>query len=130
MTKHDHDFETPQPNKADIMAQLAALFPPDFVHPYPDALIEIAYGMPGNISKAQLFSAFQLEAAADFAIARNLRGCNIYVGPTLKGATRRHLHARMTPTFSPAFGHGRTTTRREISKAPALRRWNPTWHPA
>ena len=84
MTQHDHDFETPQPNKADIMAQLAALFPPEFVHPYPDALIEIAYGMPGNISKAQLFSAFQLEAAADFAIARNLRGCNIYVGPTLK----------------------------------------------
>ena len=84
MSKLEHEFQTPQPNKADIMAQLTALFPPDFVHPYPDALIEIAYGMPGNIDKAELFSAFKLEAAADFAIAKNRRGCNVYIGPTLK----------------------------------------------
>jgi hypothetical protein len=81
----EHDFQTPQPNKADIMAHLSALFPPDFVHPYPDALIEIAYGMPdGKLDKAELFSAFKLEAAADFAITKNRRGCNVYVGPTLK----------------------------------------------
>jgi hypothetical protein len=84
MSNLEHDFQTPQPSKADIMAHLMALFPPDFVHPYPDALIEIAYGMPGNINRAELFSAFKLEAAAEFAIARNLKGCNVYVGPTLK----------------------------------------------
>jgi hypothetical protein len=81
----EHDFQTPQPNKADVMAHLTALFPPDFVHPYSDALIEIAYGMPdGKLNEAQLFSAFKLEEAADFAIAKNIEGNNVYVGPTLK----------------------------------------------
>jgi hypothetical protein len=81
----EHDFQTPQPNKADVMAHLTALFPPAFVHHFPDALIEIAYGMPGNKpNRAELFSAFKLEAAADFAIAKNRHGCNVYVGPTLK----------------------------------------------
>jgi len=32
------------PNKADISAHLYALFDQAFVHPYPDAWIEIAYG--------------------------------------------------------------------------------------
>jgi hypothetical protein len=81
----EHDFQTPQPNKADIMAHLTALFPPPFVHNFPDAVIEIAYGKPdGKLDKAKLFSAFKLEEAADFAVAENRRGCNVYVGPTLK----------------------------------------------
>ena len=67
--------KVPAPNKADILAHLTALFPPEFVHPYPDALIEIAYGMP-NPNKAELFSAFELNAAAEFAVIKNLSGCN------------------------------------------------------
>src|SRR5215471_3457356 len=81
MNAFNRDIE---PNKAAVLEQLTALFPPEFVHPYPDALVEIAYGTPGNLDKAELFSAFKLDAAADFAIAKNRRGCNVYVGPTLK----------------------------------------------
>jgi hypothetical protein len=84
MTASAHNFQTAQPNRADILAHLSALFPPDFVHPYPDAQIEIAYGVPGRLDRAELFSAFDLEAAADFAVAKNSMGCNVYVGPTLK----------------------------------------------
>ena len=55
------DFETADaplcPNKADIAAQLYALFAPAFVHPHPDAWIEIAYGHPdtkgGAITEAR-----------------------------------------------------------------------------
>jgi hypothetical protein len=74
----------PAPSSADISAHLHALFPPAFVHGYPDALVEIAYGPPGNLNRAELFSAFRLDAATDFAVAKNLEGCNVYVGPTLK----------------------------------------------
>ena len=84
MTAIAQNFQTAQPNRADILAHLSALFPPDFVHPYPDAQIEIAYGVPGSLDRAELFSAFRLEDAADFAVAKNSNGCNVYVGPTLK----------------------------------------------
>jgi hypothetical protein len=84
MTASAHNFHTAQSDRADILAHLSALFPPDFVHPYPDAQIEIAYGVPGSLDRAELFSAFRLEAAADFAVAKNSGGCNVYVGPTLK----------------------------------------------
>jgi AAA domain-containing protein len=75
---------SPQPNKADINSHLYALFPPDFVHQFPDALIEIAYGPPNNVNGARLFSVFKLDEATDFATAQNLKGHNVYVGPTLK----------------------------------------------
>src|ERR1700733_10315847 len=56
------------PNKADITAHLSALFPPAFVHPYPDAWIEIGYGRPhGNPDAAKNFSAFKPEEAIQFA---------------------------------------------------------------
>ena len=75
---------SPQPNRADINSHLYALFPPDFVQSFPDALIEIAFGPPGSVNEARLFSAFRLDEATDFAIAQNLKGRNVYVGPTLK----------------------------------------------
>jgi hypothetical protein len=84
MTASAHNFQTAHPNRAAIIAHLSALFPPDFVHAYPYAQIEIAYGVPGRLDRAELFSAFNLEAAADFAVAENRGGCNVYVGPTLK----------------------------------------------
>ena len=75
----------PQPNKGDVSAHLMALFPPTFVHPYPDARIEIAYGFPETgPNRSQMFSAFDLDGAADFAVARNSEGNNIYVGAALR----------------------------------------------
>ena len=75
------------PNKTDIAAHLHALFAPAFVHPYPDAWFEIAYGYAatgGKINEARNFSAFELKEAAEFAEAKNRAGFNIYVGPALR----------------------------------------------
>ena len=75
------------PNRADINKHLYALFDPNFVMAYPDAWIEIAYANPaagGGLRAAEQFSAFQLEAAGDFAEAKNKRGFNIYVGVALR----------------------------------------------
>jgi hypothetical protein len=73
------------PNKADITAHLSALFPPAFVHPYPDAWIEIAYARPdGKLERAGNFSAFDLEKAAAFAERKNKAGNNVYVGVALR----------------------------------------------
>ena len=90
------DFETADaplcPNKADIAAQLYALFAPPFVHPHPDAWIEIAYGHPdtkgGAITEARNYSAFELKQATEFAEAKNRLGFNIYVGPALRQGKR------------------------------------------
>ena len=54
------------PNTSDILAHLIALFPPTFVHPYPDAKIEIAYGAPDKgPHKGEWFSAFDLYGCRD-----------------------------------------------------------------
>jgi len=59
--------QPPQPNLAQISEHLYALFPPAFVHAYPDAWIEIAFGSPatGGLDAAENFSAFDLRAAAE-----------------------------------------------------------------
>ena len=71
-----------------ISPRTFSTFPPAFVHPYPDARIEIAYGDPdakgGAITEARTFSAFELKEAAEFAEAKNRAGFNIYVGPALR----------------------------------------------
>ena len=75
------------PNRADINKYLYALFHPDFVRAYPDAWIEIAYANPaagGGLRAAEQFSAFELEAAGDFAERKNRKGFNIYVGVALR----------------------------------------------
>src|SRR3954451_2036324 len=88
------DDQTPtplSPNRADISAHLYALFDPAFVQPFPDAWIEVAYGHParGNkINEAQNFTAFELENAAEFALAKNKAGFNVYVGPALRQGDR------------------------------------------
>jgi AAA domain len=79
------------PNRAHISAHLCALFPPSFVHPYPEAWIEIAYGNAatgGAVNAGQIFSVFDLEKAIDFAEARNKAGFNVYVGPALRQGER------------------------------------------
>jgi hypothetical protein len=74
-----------QPNMADINAHLYVLFPPAFVQAHPDAKIEIAYSdSSGNVNQGQYFAAFDLEAAAKFAAAKNLEGRNVYVGVALR----------------------------------------------
>ena len=73
------------PKLADIEQHLSALFPPPFVHPYPDAWIEIAFCRPDeSLNKAHIFSAFDLQGAAKFAADMNASGFNIYVGAALR----------------------------------------------
>ncbi|MGB8607412.1 hypothetical protein [Bradyrhizobium sp.] len=77
----------PRPNKTDIERHLSTLFPPAFVHPHPDAWIEIAYGNPatgGRPNEAKHFSAFDLAGASEFAEKKNRAGFNIYVGLALR----------------------------------------------
>ena len=73
-----------KPNIADISDHLHALFPPAFVHHFPDAQIEIIYGPPGVFTVSRWFSAFDLKAIAGFAEVRNAAGDNIYVGAALR----------------------------------------------
>jgi hypothetical protein len=80
------------PNIADISAHLYALFPPAFVHGYPDANIEIAWADPtiGNaVNQAKIVSAFDLENAAVFAFQKNTAGFNVYVAPALRDGTHK-----------------------------------------
>src|SRR4051812_39611130 len=88
-TAHQSDPEPghdlPQANRSDILAHLLALFPPSFVHKYPDARIEIAHGIPEKgPNRGKWFSAFDVDAAADFALACNAQSENVYVGPALR----------------------------------------------
>ena len=73
-----------KPNVAEISVHLHALFPPEFVHQFPDAQIEIIYGPPGVFTNSSWFSAFDLKAIAGFAEVRNAAGDNIYVGAALR----------------------------------------------
>src|SRR4051794_33477131 len=74
-----------KPNIADMHAHLYALFSPEFVAPYPEARIEIAFARPdGQLDKAKNFSAFNLKQAAEFAEAKNIAGFNVYVGVALR----------------------------------------------
>jgi RecA-family ATPase len=76
------------PNLADISKHLYALFPPEFVQAYPDAQIEIAYGLANRGPEAaRLFNAVgEIEAAAGLAYNRSKAGANVYVGPALRKA--------------------------------------------
>jgi Protein of unknown function (DUF3987) len=79
-----------EPNLTHINAHLYSLFHPDFVMPYPDAWIEIAIANPkggdGNTGPkaSKHFSAFQLQEAAEYAMKRNSRGNNVYIGMALR----------------------------------------------
>lgn len=52
---------------------------------YDDALIEIAHDMPGEGLKwARLFGLDELKQALEFAVSKNLDGCNVYIGAALR----------------------------------------------
>jgi hypothetical protein len=104
MTKHEDSFTPalPQPDQEFMRAHLAFLFDPAFVHPYPDAQIEIAFGKKKPIF-AKLFSAFtNPQEIIDFAVARNLEGNNVYVGATLKCGDAPPLSRTTDDHFSAA----------------------------
>jgi putative DNA primase/helicase len=85
------------PAIADINAHLYALFAPEFVQAYPDSKIEIAYADPktGNaVNKAEIFSAFDLDKAAQFAFRKNATGLNVYVAPALRSETHKSGRAK------------------------------------
>jgi hypothetical protein len=82
MNAHVSDL---QPNLADISAHLHALFHPAFVHGYPNAYIQIAFGHPnsGAVNDAQMWSAHDLKDAAKFIATKNAAGYNVYTSPPL-----------------------------------------------
>jgi AAA domain len=92
---------------ADINAHLYELFPPAFVHRYPEAGIEIAWGHPlykdGAVNQAKIFSAFDLAGAADFAFKKNIEGNNIYVGPALRIGSHKSGRAGDKDVITAAF---------------------------
>jgi hypothetical protein len=54
---------------------------------YDDALVEIAYATPedaGQIRRARLFGLDELKAAMEFAVSKNIDGCNMYIGAALR----------------------------------------------
>lgn len=95
------------PNKADILRHLFQLFSPAFVRDHPDAQIEIAYAdLRGSEKpdKAERFSVFKLDEAADFAELKSKAGCNVYVGPALrKGGTTGRASSADVVTSSRAW---------------------------
>ena len=75
------------PNKFDI----AGIFTRcsrlrSYINGHPDAWVEIAFAKTGrgNPTKAENFSAFDLEKAPEFAEEKNKAGFNIYVGAALR----------------------------------------------
>lgn len=95
------------PNKMAISAFLHGLFHPTLVHPYPDALIEVASGPPERgPCWGRVFPAFDLGPVADFCQAQSLRGYNVYVAPCLVRGTPAGRNGRCTEAnFFTAF-HG------------------------
>jgi hypothetical protein len=74
-----------KPNVNDIKAHLHALFPPGFVHRFPNAEIEIVYGSPDEpLTSSRWYSAFDLKKIVDFVEVRTDRGDNVYVGASLR----------------------------------------------
>ena len=83
--------ETPllSPNKADISRHLYALFPPDFVKPYPDAWIEIAFAAAAGL-EAQRRRALLARSICRRRLTSRRRRTGpglIYVGPSLRQGT-------------------------------------------
>jgi hypothetical protein len=89
--------ETPlSPDRTMMAKHLYQVFPPDFVNAYPDARVEVAVAHPvsGAINKAETFSPFEIEKICDFAEAKNIAGCNVYIGPALrKGSCPQHARS-------------------------------------
>jgi hypothetical protein len=72
-----------EPNIEDICRHHAALFPTSRVHGYPDAKVELAYGLP-KPTMAEGFSAFDVEGFAKRAVELNRQGYSCYIGAALR----------------------------------------------
>ena len=75
---------TLKPNLDEVNAHLSALFPPAFVHRWPDAQVEVVYGPPGVFTDSRWFSAFEPKTIVDFVEVRSACGDNVYVGAALR----------------------------------------------
>ena len=73
-----------RPDVAAISAFFYALFHPTFVHPFPEAWIEVVGIKPDGRMNWRFFSAHDLKPAVDFAVKMNERGFNCYVGAALR----------------------------------------------
>lgn len=74
------------PDERAILAHLVWLIDP-VRHDLPDLRLEIGWGAPDQGPAAgRTFQLNEVEAAARFATWINLKGCNVYVGATLKRA--------------------------------------------
>jgi AAA domain len=93
-----------QPNPFDISNHLYALFAPGYANQFPAALIEIAYGKPdGGLNRCEHFPVFDLEAATNFAVARNNEGNNVYVVPALLSGTTPPGRAKDVNTIASRY---------------------------
>jgi hypothetical protein len=76
----------PRPNRSDMQHHLEWLRGSAYAT-HPELRFEIAWGDPGaGPNSAKTFRLDQLEAAVAFAAWINSKGCNVYVGATLKRA--------------------------------------------
>ena len=74
-----------KPNVEDISAHLHALFPPAFVHDFPDAEIEVVYDLPNKpLTTSRWFSAFDLKSILNFVEVRSANRDNVYIGAALR----------------------------------------------
>lgn len=74
----------PVPNAGEISKFLFALFPPNFVHAFPDAWIDITCIRPDKTVAPSFFSAHDLKQAVDHVMKMNTAGWNCYVGAALR----------------------------------------------
>jgi hypothetical protein len=73
-----------RPDVAAINAFFYALFHPEFVHPFPEAWIEVVGIKPDGPMNWRFFAAHDLKPAVDFGVKMNEAGYNCYVGAALR----------------------------------------------
>jgi hypothetical protein len=76
------------PNTDVISEFLYTLFPPDFVHAFPEAWIDITCIRPDKTLASSFFSAHDLKPAVDHVVKMNTAGWNCYVGAALRHGER------------------------------------------
>jgi hypothetical protein len=119
------------PNLADINGHLYALFSPAFANGYPHAGIEIAWGNPtykdGAVNQARIFSVFDLETAAAFAVKKNAAGNNVYIAPALRAGTHKEGRAKKDAVITAAFGWAEYDGAGDADRVARLCKANMLW---
>nr|WP_309502349.1 DUF3987 domain-containing protein [uncultured Roseovarius sp.] len=89
------------PNLTAIRQHIAAWAAPFAHSEFEDGLCEIAYTAPNDPApnRARLFGLGEIDAAANFAAARNAEGANIYIGAALRAPDADRKHRSTTLDF-------------------------------